>query len=118
MKYNTKGFDMDKKIGLSIEDKRAILLAIFDPRTKKDVVSNVESRDYILRKTKNNKHEYVITAYNNKHYIVKCDGAVITDSDTFGNNIVAKRDIEALITKFIDIYNKYLFDNAYNKKQR
>ena len=115
--YNTRGFNMDKKVGLSIDEKRAILLGIFDNRTKKEVAVNIESRDYILHQSRNNKDKYVITVYNNKHYVVKCNDVVIADSDTFGNNVVAKRDIEALVNKFIDIYNKELVNKAYGKQR-
>lgn len=105
---------MDKKIGLSWEERRAILSAILDSRVKKDVIIKMESRDYILTPPKHNK-KFVITAHNNQHYVVTCDDVVIADSNTFGNNVRAKLDIMSLIEKFIDIHNKELVNKAYGK---
>lgn len=105
---------MDKKIGLSWEERREILAAILDPHVKKDVINNMESRDYILQPSKHNK-KFVITAHNNQHYVVTRDDVVIADSDTFGNNVRAKLDIMLLVENFIDAYNKTLVDKAYGK---
>ncbi len=103
---------MDKKIGLSWEERREILSVILDSRVKKDVINNMESRDYILMPSKHNK-KFVITVHNNQHCVVTCDDVVIADSDTFGNNVRAKLDIMLLVEKFIDIHNKELVDKAY-----
>jgi hypothetical protein len=116
VKIQNKGFDMDKKVGLSWEERRAILTAILDSRVKKDVIINMESRDYILQPSKHNK-KFVITAYNNQHYVVTCDDVVIADSNTFGNNARAKLDIMLLLEKFIDTYNKTLVDKAYGRQK-
>lgn len=105
---------MTKPVVLTHDDRIELRNMINNAHIKKNLSTvNMTERLYVICGS-NNRNFYIYTN-NNGHRVISRGLDAIADTDTMGNNLIARMDVDIVVSDVIDAYIQQLNQRVYGK---